>query len=189
MCTIYILYADDAGNTGVDYDNPNQPYFSLLGIIVDSDNWHKLDEKINNEKVKIFPPFKDIEIHTSDIFNGKKVGPVNFRKLEVKSNLVILEEIVDMIVSLNLKIIRFVVKKQNLKTYCKNVFKSQVKIDPYLIAFTYCTRFFDDYLLKNHKKGMIILDEQKSLTNNICDLLKAFKICGTDVISDRTNIL
>jgi hypothetical protein len=28
-----ILYADDAGNTGTDYDNQQQPIFSLAGVI------------------------------------------------------------------------------------------------------------------------------------------------------------
>lgn len=36
---MHILYVDEAGNTGTDYDNPQQPIFSLSGIIVDTDDW------------------------------------------------------------------------------------------------------------------------------------------------------
>lgn len=184
-----ILYADDAGNTGTDYDNPQQPYFSLLGIIVDSDKWHNLNNHFTTEKTKILPQFLDIEIHTSDIFNGKTIDGLNFRKLQGTTNIEVLEKIVDIIISLDIQIVTFTVKKQNLKNYCANKFKSQIKIDPYLIAFSYISRFFDDYMQSINEKGLIILDEQRALTDNIGHILKTFQICDDSQAVKINNII
>jgi len=34
---MYILYADESGNTGTDYDNKEQPIFVLGGLIVEDE--------------------------------------------------------------------------------------------------------------------------------------------------------
>ena len=190
MIIIYILYADDAGNTGTNYDDKYQPYFSLLGVIIDSDDWHIKNEKFNIGKVKIFEGFKNIEIHASDIFNGKVIDGINFRNLgKPFKNFEILEQIVDLILDLDLKIIRFVGNKRNLKNYCNNIFKSFVKVDPYLVAFIYVSHFFDYYVHALNKNGLIILDEQKSLTDNIFKILKVSQKCDDDDTIKIKNII
>lgn len=40
-----ILYADESGSTGTDYDNNEQPIFVLGGVIVDKDKWHEINKK------------------------------------------------------------------------------------------------------------------------------------------------
>ena len=79
---MYILYADDSGNTGTDYENKDQPIFSLAGWIINTDNWTELNDFINEKKKEIMPEYFDVEIHTTDIFNGKKDknGTFDFRK-------------------------------------------------------------------------------------------------------------
>lgn len=47
---MHILYVDEAGNTGTDYDDKNQPIFSLSGIVVNTDDWAVLNSKINSAK-------------------------------------------------------------------------------------------------------------------------------------------
>lgn len=73
---MYILYADDAGNTGTDYDNKQQPIFSLAGIVVKDNAWSRINDKINVLKQKILPDNSNIEIHATDIFNGKKTKEI-----------------------------------------------------------------------------------------------------------------
>ncbi|WP_041587700.1 DUF3800 domain-containing protein [Thermincola potens] len=69
---MYILYADDAGNTGTDYDNEQQPIFSLTGIVVDENRWISLNEAFEAHKKVIMPEHAECEIHATDIFQGQK---------------------------------------------------------------------------------------------------------------------
>lgn len=78
---MYTLYADDAGNTGVDYDNVQQPIFSLAGVIVEDNIWFKVNDKIKLLKQKVIPLFSNAEIHATDIFNGEK-AKLDFSILE-----------------------------------------------------------------------------------------------------------
>lgn len=48
---MYILYADESGNTGTDYDNKEQPIFVLGGLIIKDKKWHKINEVFNREKI------------------------------------------------------------------------------------------------------------------------------------------
>ncbi len=166
---MYILYADDAGNTGVDYDNIQQPIFSLAGIIVEDGAWLGINEKIKTLKQKIIPHFPNAEIHATDIFGGKKSknGLFNFRQNSVEENRKILSSFVDIVVSESLPIIYFSVRKGNLKDYCNHNFGGAIKIDPYIIAFPYVTSFFDHYVTERKSRGLIMLDEQKSIVSNI----------------------
>ena len=52
---MYII-CHEAGNTGVDYDNRQQPIFSLSGIVVDTDEWNNLNDYIMRNKI-IIPEF------------------------------------------------------------------------------------------------------------------------------------
>ena len=175
---MYIYYADDSGNTGTDYDNKQQPVFSLAGWIVETNNWNELNEHITKKKKEILKEYYNIEIHTTDIFNGKKdkKGKYNFRKNGLEGNFKILDNLVDMAISLNPKILAFVVRKKKLKQYCEVKFNMKTKIDPYLIAFPYILKFFDEFLIKNNANGLIFLDEQEKVVNNIDNILSNLRI-------------
>ena len=49
---MYILYADESGHTGTDYDNPAQPIFSLSGIAINDSDWYDLNHIIKMKKYK-----------------------------------------------------------------------------------------------------------------------------------------
>ena len=175
---MYILYADEAGNTGTDYDNKQQPIFSLSGIVVNTDKWNDLNSYILEKQRLIIPEFLDCELHATEIFNGKKCknNTYNFRQFPLEKNLNILEQLVDLVVEINCPIITFIVRKENLKRYCRSNYGSSVKIDPYLIAFPYITLFFDELLINQGSNGLIFLDEQKPLVANIDSILDKLKL-------------
>lgn len=179
---MYILYADDAGSTGTDYDNKQQPVFSLAGVIVKDDNWFQINDKISSLKHKILPNCPDVEIHAADIFSGKKdkKGRFNFRQNTTEENRGILAAFVDLVVSENLPIIYFSVRKENLKNYCNYHFGGAVKIDPYLIAFPYVTSFFDHYVTQRKDRGLIMLDEQNSIIANIDTAFSMVRLAKDD---------
>lgn len=182
---MYILYADDAGNTGTDYDNTQQPIFSLAGIVVNENSWLELNERINKLKEEVLPDCPHAEIHAADIFSGKKDknGKFNFRANSAIRNREILEAFVDFIVSEKIPIIYFSVRKENLKEYCKTRYGGAVKIDPYLIAFPYITSFFDHYVSKRKERGLIMLDEQNSILANIDTAFERIRLGGDNKTS------
>ena len=70
-----LLYLDESGSTGLDLDNKHQPYFVLAGVSVKDDKWHKVNDYFEQEKIKIYPDFSDIEIHTNELFNSNPKSP------------------------------------------------------------------------------------------------------------------
>ncbi len=166
---MYILYADDAGSTGTDYDNKQQPVFTLAGIIIHDDSWLEVNDKVSALKRRILPDSPTAELHAADIFSGKKdkKGRFDFRRNSVEENRNILSSFIDLVVEEKLPILYFAVRKANLKNYCYRHFGNALKIDPYLIAFPYVTSFFDHYVTQRNERGLIMLDEQNSVISNI----------------------
>ena len=69
---MYILYADESGNTGADFDNVQQPIFVLGGVLVNENNWHKINRLLDDEKVKIDPYLHSFsELYTAICKNMK----------------------------------------------------------------------------------------------------------------------
>ena len=62
---MYLMYADESGNTGTDYDNKEQPIFVLAGVLVEDRKWHKINKLFNQRKVEIL---SILETETSLIF-------------------------------------------------------------------------------------------------------------------------
>jgi hypothetical protein len=175
---MYILYADDAGNTGTDYDNQQQPIFSLAGVIVDTDKWFVLNDLITSRRNEISPELVKCEIHATEIYNGKVNHDkgYNFRKNTLEENLNILERLFDLVAGLKLPVLMFMVRKCNLKNYCQSKFGMGIKIDPYLIAFPYVSLAFDYYIKTKSSNGMIFLDEQSALVNKVEDMLERLRL-------------
>ena len=42
---MYLMYVDESGNTGTDYDNKEQPIFALVGVVIKDKKWHEVNEK------------------------------------------------------------------------------------------------------------------------------------------------
>ena len=57
---MYILYADESGNTGTDYDNKSQPIFVLAGIRVKDSEWHTVNDYFESKKINIYPMNSDL---------------------------------------------------------------------------------------------------------------------------------
>lgn len=186
---MYLLYADDAGNTGIDYDNPQQPIFNLAGVIVPAEQWHDLNQRIDNLKRACFPDHPKAEFHATYIFNGsndKKAG-ISFHNMSLYQRFEILSKVVDLIVSMSLSITKFSVNKQNLKTYCRKVFNNAVKIDPYYIAMPYVLSYFDAFLKARGSNGIVFFDEQSELLSSFDNVQERIRIFSENSNSLRVD--
>ena len=167
-----ILYIDEAGNTGLDLNNNQQPIFTLCGIVVDEADWYELNHHIQQVKKEISPELISAEIHASEIFNSSKnlKKGFDFRKNPYQKNLEILENIVDSITSIGFDIFCFNIKKdtylENLKQYLK-FDKSKNIVEPYTLSFARMIRAYDNYLIEKNCNGMIFKDEITSVDKEL----------------------
>jgi len=157
---VKLIYIDDSGNTGKKLDDEKQPLFLLGGFIVDEHIWKNVDKALNNIKSKY--DIANMEIHSIEIMNGKKGTP--YKAWDYDKKLKFFEEVLNIIVEFDLKVIYFSVKKTNFKKYFQSKygkdFEQQFNISPYLLAFSYILQISDAYLISQDCNGMLILDEQ-----------------------------
>jgi len=130
---MHLLYLDESGNTGTDYDNKQQPIFVLGGLIVDEKDWHYIDEDFKNKITKISPLFSEHEIHTNELFNSSKKSV--FYNTDWKENIKVLEKLVKAIVSYDIKFIFNAIDKKEFKSEITELWGNAFKIDPYLHSY------------------------------------------------------
>lgn len=162
---MYLMYADESGNTGTDYDNKQQPIFSLAGIVIEDKNWHKINDFFEKEKIKICPEFKDFEIHASELFNAPKSSV--FNKYSWEDNLRTLEKIVDLICQCNVILYSSNIYKPQFKKHLLQTFGENIKIDPYLYAFSLNYYNFNTDLNAINDYGIVFTDDLQNISKSI----------------------
>lgn len=180
---MYLMYADESGNTGTDLDNKDQPIFSLAGIVVEDKNWHKINELFEVEKAKIYPEFKDYEIHATELFNAPKSSI--FNKYSWESNLQALEKIVDLIVKCNVSLYYSSIYKPDFKKHLLKTFGKNIKIDPYLYAFSLNYYNFNADLSKEDDYGIIFNDNLQNISQSI-EMLYPKLVCNNKNIIEKS---
>lgn len=154
---MYILYADESGNTGTDYENKEQPIFVLGSLIVEDKKWHKINKIFNEGKIKIASVLEYTEIHAVDLFNSSKKSI--FNNFDWKENLNIIEKLIDLILTLDISFQYIAIDKKNFKRSLNNTFGNSIRIDPYIYAFGLLYDKISDYLKSQKDKGLIFLDD------------------------------
>lgn len=186
---MYLLYADESGNTGIDYDNPQQKLFTLAGIVLPDSDWYTLNNEIQKRKAEISEDLVSYEIHANDIFQSSKNKQkgFDFRKNTIGENLQILEKLVDLIVEFNLPIFSVVIHKSNFKKFINKTHGPSIKIDPYLYAFSFLSIDYNNYLITKNSNGMILLDENNDIIESL-DVLYS-KLILDNFENDTSNII
>ena len=154
---MYLMYADESGNTGTDYDNKDQPMFVLGSVSLEHTNWHKINDCFNERKIEIFKEFKNVEIHTNEIFSPPRKSIFHIK--DWHENFKILDNLVDLIMKLDVEFNFIAIDKKNFKLDLQQRYGKFVKIDPYIFGFTTLYNYFSDKLERNNDKGIIFLDE------------------------------
>ena len=177
---MYLLYTDESGSTGTNYDDPQQPIFSFTGICVEDCKWNEVNKKFEEGKIKIYPEFEENEIHACELFNPSKKS--TYKKHSWRENLEALEKVVDLITRLDITIFNASLDKKSFKKYISNQFGSTIKIDPYLYAFGATYQKFNKFLLQNNSYGIIFSDEIKSVTEGLELLYPKLKQNNANII-------
>lgn len=166
---MYLLYADESGNTGTDLDNKQQPIFVLCGLAVKSDDWYNINYMFQKRKEEICPDLKSSEIHTTDIFSASKNKSkgYDFRKYSLEEDLHILEQLVNFVVDMKFPIFATGILKSNFKKFIARELGSSIKIDPYLLSFINLSNGYNNFLIENKSNGIIFLDEVREKVKDI----------------------
>ncbi len=186
---MYLMYANESGNTGTDLDNKEQPLLSLTGIALDDKDWYDISNEFEKRKSEICPDLVSSEVHAVDIFSASKSSKkgYDFRKYTLKEDLKILEDLVNFIVSYNFPIFNCIINKSAYRKTINKYIGNSVKIDPYLLGFTCISSAYNDYLIHEQKNGMIFLDEIKDKIKDINILYD--KLLFTNFESNTNNII
>ena len=175
-----LMYLDESGSTGTDYDNKQQPIFVLGGLTVEDKNWHKINNFFENGKIKISSYFKNNEIHTSEIFSPSHKSVFHIKNWE--ENLKILDNLVSLISKLELSFNFIAIDKKYFKMFLQKNVCSFIKVDPYIYAFCMFYHFTSETLSKNKEKGIIFLDE-------IFSIPEYLKKIYPEISTDNTSII
>ena len=162
---MYIMYADESGNTGTDYDNKEQPIFVLAGILVEEMKWHSINNYFNQEKRKIWSLFETNEIHTADIFSPRRKSI--FRQEHWVKNLEVLEKLVDLVLQLDISAMYIAIDKKMFKKSVNNVFNNAFKVNPYIYSFGLLYDNISNILYEKKYKGLIFLDDILSIPSQL----------------------
>ncbi len=162
-----ILYADESGNTGTDFDNKQQPIFVLGGVLVKDTCWHEINWLLDDRKTNIDPYFEKNEVHTNEIFNSKKKS--YFGKNDWHKNLKILEKLVDLVSSLPLEFQYVAIDKKIYKKELKEKYGELVKIDPYLYSFSKLYSSTCKNMKKENTNSIIFLDKLIKFDKELLD--------------------
>lgn len=165
---MYILYADESGNTGTDYDNKEQPIFVLGSFIIEDIKWHEINKIFNNEKIKISPLLEHTEIHAVDLFNSSSKSI--FNQFSWKDNLSTMERLVDLILTLDISFQYIAIDKKSLKSNLNKLSGSSIKIDPYIYSFGLLYNNISNYISLQNNKGLIFLYDILTIPNQIQNL-------------------
>ncbi len=171
-----LLYVDESGSTGNDLDNKTQPYFVLAGVGVLDNKWHEVNDYFEKEKIKIYPEFESLEIHTNELFNSNPKSA--FYKNDWKYNFMLLEKIVELISTLNVRITHVVLNK---KAYKKH-FGNNIIVDPYLYSYTTLYEQFNTSLQDANEYGIVFCDELRKMEKSLEILYPRLKVDNRNVI-------
>lgn len=162
---MYIMYADESGNTGSDLDNKKQPIFVLSGILVETNKWHHINDYFNRKKIEILPILKNTEIHTTELFNSSKKSV--FRQFSWQENFKTIEKLIDVISELDINVYYIAIDKKWFKKGVNTIFNNSLEIDPYIYSFEKLYNNVSQILYESGNNGIIFLDDMLSIPSKL----------------------
>ncbi len=156
-----LVYIDESGDTGTNFNDPQQPVFVLGAMLIDQSNWKKYEERFLtvireyfNEKIP-----ENFELHTMDLVNRKKW----FSESSIEEVNRLRDRLLDLILTERITVLYRKIVKKDYQKYCEDKFGKGIKIDPYIMAFPFICIGISPYLEDNNELGIFIIDEHRSI--------------------------
>ena len=164
---MYLVYFDETGNTGTNFDDPQQKVFVLGAMVVPEAIWQDLEKDLQAAVDGSFPLPRpqDFEIHGSTLRNGQGY----FRGFSVDVRVAFRDKWLALSRQHGVKFIYRAIEKGRFRSWVHRELGSGVKINPYVAAFPLVARVVDEYLAGCPGKplGIFVFDENKEVVHDI----------------------
>jgi hypothetical protein len=164
---MYLVYFDETGNTGTNFDDIQQRIFALGALIVPEAVWQDLEKDLQVAVDETFPQPRpeDFEIHGGAMRNGEGY----FRGFSVADRMALRDRWLAMARQHGVKLIYRAIDKGRFRRWLHATLGSGVKINPYVVAFPLVARVVDEYLAGCPEKplAIFVFDENKEVVHDI----------------------
>jgi Protein of unknown function (DUF3800) len=173
---MHFFYIDEAGCTGEDLTNSQQPVFVAGGLIVRDEGWNKTKETFSNLIRSYFSGDvpKDFELHSHELLSPMGEGPFAGQTREKRLTLV--NGVLDLLAARSHQVSYIAIDKQRLAN-CLNVelpTKMYLsRLAPYTVAYDYLIskyEWFTKEKLGRSARGMVIADTKNGYEDDIASI-------------------
>lgn len=156
-----LIYIDESGDTGTNFNDPEQPVFVLGAMMITQEKWKELEKRFQGVFYEAFNGKvpDNFELHTTDMVSRRKL----FAGFSLEYTIKIRDELFRLIETMSLPIFYRKIDKRRYWNYCQKRFGSGIKIDPYIMAFPFISLKVDAWLKEENELGIFIFDEHRSL--------------------------
>lgn len=164
---MYLIYTDEAGNTGTKKD-ADQPIHMIGALLVEDSKVEKLADDFRTIVAARFPDIfwqNGFEVHGSAVFGGDGL----FKTVKPAERLGMCNDIFDMLVTSQTAVMWTAIDKMTC-------FASD---HPHTLAFRFLAERLEDYLIGKDSLGLIIADENKEMEQKVIDDLVRYKQSNT----------
>ncbi len=171
---MHLVYFDESGNTGLDFDNSEQPVFYLGALIVPVSTWQALERDLVTSLAAHLPELAsaDEEVHATDIRNGSKAC----KGIKLERRLALRDDWLAIATRHQLKFAGQSVLKRAFKSWLPREWGHGIKVHPQIAAFPMLASCINTYLCEIASLGLFISDENEQVTRDIEKSLKTLRL-------------
>ncbi len=180
---MYLIYFDSAGNTGTNYDDLQQPFYTMVGLVCHDLKWQSVDSNFT-KIIDNYLPGRDkanFEVHAVELYRAKGV----WRSLGIEKCKSLIYDLLDLLVKHDLKLVYCTLSKAQLKEIIK---ESEFSLDhPSDMTLFFLSQMIEKFLRKQGSEvlGMLIGDKEKEIEETLCDSLNHYRsLAFTDSIKE-----
>lgn len=162
---MYLIYTDEAGNTGFKAD-PDQPIHMICALIVPADRVPEINKAVTDVLRRFFPgqSLDAIEIHGCEIFGGKR----QYKNVAPQIRIDLVHALVDTIIQHELRIGYAAVDKM----------RSLARRHPHELAFGLLAERLQAVLDTEEAIGLIIADENHEIQRPVIEAMRNYQNNG-----------
>ncbi len=164
---MYIVYFDETGNTGTNFDDTQQRVFVLGTLVVSETVWQNLERDLQKAVDASFPrPRPDgFEIHGGALRNGEGY----FRGFSISDRLAFRDRWLSLAHHHGVRFIYRAIEKSRFRSWVHQKLGSGVKINPYIVAFPLVAQVVNEFLAAcpGNPLGIFVFDENKEVVHDV----------------------
>ncbi len=167
---MHFFYVDEAGCTGNDLCNAEQPIFVMGGVSIRDEGWNETQARFSETISEYFNGHipNGFELHGSQLLSPNGEGP--FENDPIEKRLDLARRIFDLLEDRSHSVHLFAIKKASMaETDCRAVLPYEPRT-PYLCAFDYLITYINDHVrnkLGRSARGMVLMDKKEQFHDEI----------------------